>query len=127
MQAVNGLHSSIFKPFKRWTDHTYMEVRWVGRRHATRSATGKHWWPSITVQQERDITLYLLLWGEAANLRFMPELLFFLFAVARAHVRDAFDMAGLLSALDAQARATTTNPPRNRQGGPALRRRRQAL
>eukprot|EP00965_Chrysotila_dentata_P241697 6204428-Pleurochrysis_carterae.AAC.1 len=32
---------------------------------------------------EREIILYLLIWGEASNLRFMPELLCFLFEIAR--------------------------------------------
>ena len=34
------------------------------------------------------MALYLLLWGEAGNLRFMPELLCFLFETANAHVRQ---------------------------------------
>ena len=46
----------------------------------------KHAWQQPdTRQQERCIALYLLIWGESANLRFMPELLFFLFAIANAH------------------------------------------
>ena len=39
-------------------------------------------WCGITPEQddnERDIALYLMIWGEAANLRFTPELLCFLF------------------------------------------------
>jgi len=35
-------------------------------------------------QQLEEVALFLLLWGEAANLRFMPEMLYFLFECARA-------------------------------------------
>ena len=39
--------------------------------------------------------LFLLIWGEAANLRFMPELLFFLLEIMRAHcVHQAGGQAG---------------------------------
>lgn len=38
-----------------------------------------------TDEQLRELLLYLCIWGEAANLRFMPSLLAFVFEVARAH------------------------------------------
>ena len=37
------------------------------------------------------LMLYLLLWGEAANLRFMPEMLCFLFELARAYAAEMQD------------------------------------
>ena len=33
----------------------------------------------------QEIALHLCIWGEAANLRFMPELLYFIFEVSRAY------------------------------------------
>ena len=35
------------------------------------------------------MALFLLVWGEAANLRFMPELLFFLLEMMRSYVPTA--------------------------------------
>jgi 1,3-beta-glucan synthase len=39
-------------------------------------------------QQLDEICLFLLIWGEAANLRFMPELLHTIFELARTHVPE---------------------------------------
>ena len=39
---------------------------------------GHEWQRPDTRQQEQDIALYLLIWGEAANLRLLPECLCFL-------------------------------------------------
>mmetsp|Transcript_45214 Transcript_45214/g.105606 ORF Transcript_45214/g.105606 Transcript_45214/m.105606 type:complete len:269 (+) Transcript_45214:14-820(+) len=40
-------------------------------------------WVDLSVDQmEREVILYFLIWGEASNLRFVPELLCFLFEVA---------------------------------------------
>jgi 1,3-beta-glucan synthase len=39
-------------------------------------------------EQLREICLFLLIWGEAANLRFMPELLHTIFEVVRSYVPD---------------------------------------
>ena len=48
-------------------------------------------------------------------MRFMPELLFFLFAVARAHVSDKLSKAGLLSALEADTHNTRTRTRRKKE------------
>ena len=40
------------------------------------------------------VLTFLLIWGEAANLRFMPECLAFLFEVARASLTDTSQPAG---------------------------------
>ena len=42
-------------------------------------------------EQLGDIIVFLLLWGEAANLRFMPEMLCFLFELARAYAAEMQD------------------------------------
>lgn len=41
------------------------------------------WVRLSTAQQLGEICLFLLIWGEAANLRFMPELLYAIFEFAR--------------------------------------------
>lgn len=44
-----------------------------------------HSWVHMSVpQMEEEISLFLLVWGEAGSLRFCPELLYFLFEVLRA-------------------------------------------
>ena len=92
--AVYTLHQSIFESFERWTDHT---SRGGSAKHRSRENDQSCLWKAHdTPQQLTDIVLYLLIWGEAANLRFMPELLFFLFAAARAHylAQPAAPLAG---------------------------------
>ena len=79
--AVDALHRALLRPFKRWSLHLSGESasRWNGLEE-----DAYEWDAPETTQQLIDVALYLLLWGEAANLRFMPELLLFLFALARA-------------------------------------------
>ena len=80
-KAVAALHAKLLQPFERWCAHTAVvdgeaEVRpELGRTNA--------WLRPDTPELLREIGLYLLLWGEAANLRFMPEMLCFLFELAR--------------------------------------------
>ena len=80
-RAVAALHAKLLQPFERWCAHTAVvdgeaEVRpELGRTNAWRQVDQ----PELL----REIGLYLLLWGEAANLRFMPEMLCFLFELAR--------------------------------------------
>ena len=38
-----------------------------------------------TAEQLQELMLFLFVWSEAANLRFMPDMLFFIFELARAH------------------------------------------
>ena len=56
-------------------------------RAAVVTAAGRlsTWVRLNTSQQLREVMLYLFIWGEAANLRFMPELLAYLFEIARAY------------------------------------------
>uniref|UniRef100_A0A453Q8J4 1,3-beta-glucan synthase component FKS1-like domain-containing protein n=2 Tax=Aegilops tauschii subsp. strangulata TaxID=200361 RepID=A0A453Q8J4_AEGTS len=71
----------LFKNYKRWCKH-------LGRKTSL-------WLPTIQqeVQQRKLLYmgLYLLIWGEAANLRFMPECLCYLFH----HM--AFELYGVLA------------------------------
>ncbi|KAI4983466.1 hypothetical protein ZWY2020_023958 [Hordeum vulgare] len=73
--------NKLFKNYKRWCKH-------LGRKTSL-------WLPTIQQQvQQRKLLymgLYLLIWGEAANLRFMPECLCYLYH----HM--AFELYGVLS------------------------------
>ena len=93
--AVESLHRALLAPWLGWRVHTSLDV---AAQEA--DASSDPWsFPDPQAQLE-DITLYLLIWGEAANLRFMPELLCFLFEVARAHVSsDAFLTASVTASL----------------------------
>ena len=99
------------RPIERWREHiaygaaegtysTQVHTKPILRREvSTGAAEGevadaavvtaegrlRTWVRLTTSQQLREVLLYLLIWGEAANLRFMPELLCFLFEIARAH------------------------------------------
>lgn len=59
-------------------DKTYAGV-------ATSAGPLSGWVRLSTSQQLDELCLYLLIWGEAANLRFMPELLHTIFELARTH------------------------------------------
>ena len=90
--AVDGLHASLLTPFHRWmlqnsSTGTNVQFGLADEDHRTAAWSTPH-----TAEQLNDVALYLLVWGEAANLRFMPELLYFLFATARAHCAAAAAM-----------------------------------
>ncbi|XP_077226535.1 glucan synthase-like 4 [Tasmannia lanceolata] len=80
-RAVNGLMKKLFKNYKNW-------CKFLGRK-------SNIWLPSVNtkVQQHKIlyICLYLLIWGEASNLRFMPECLCYIFH----HM--AYELYGVLS------------------------------
>lgn len=85
--AVTSLYSSLLGSYERWRLH--MSGLHLKRANVEVGVIGHEWQHPDTRQQEHDIALYLLIWGESANLRFMPELLFFLFAIAREHCLTA--------------------------------------
>ncbi|GLJ07080.1 hypothetical protein SUGI_0057310 [Cryptomeria japonica] len=68
-RALDDVMKKIFKNYKKW-------CKYLKRRH-------KLWLPQILQEvQQRKILymgLYLLIWGEASNLRFMPECLCYIF------------------------------------------------
>ncbi|XP_062216922.1 callose synthase 3-like isoform X3 [Phragmites australis] len=79
--ALNDVMKKLFKNYKKW-------CKYLGRKSSL-------WLP--TIQQEMQqrkllyIGLYLLIWGEAANLRFMPECICYIYH----HM--AFEMYGMLA------------------------------
>ncbi|OQR86621.1 callose synthase [Achlya hypogyna] len=59
--GLKQLHSATFVNYTKWCKFLGTKPRWVGQ------------------SQEAQIALYFLIWGEAGNLRFMPECLCFLY------------------------------------------------
>ena len=49
------------------------------------SGRASNWAMLDTKEQLQEIMLFLLVWGEAAHLRFMPQIVYFVFELARAH------------------------------------------
>ncbi|XP_075501475.1 callose synthase 5-like isoform X1 [Primulina tabacum] len=80
-RAVDALLNKLFKNYKTW-------CKYLGRKHSLRLPQGQQ-----EVQQRKILYmgLYLLIWGEAANLRFMPECLCYIFH------NMAYELHGLLA------------------------------
>ncbi|KAK1611629.1 hypothetical protein QYE76_035302 [Lolium multiflorum] len=80
-RALDTVMKKLFKSYKMW-------CKYLGRKSSL-------WLPTIQqeVQQRKllYVGLYLLVWGEAANLRFMPECLCYIYH----HM--AFELYGMLS------------------------------
>ncbi|XP_015901659.1 callose synthase 1 [Ziziphus jujuba] len=80
-RALTDVMKRLFKNYKRW-------CKYLGRKSSL-------WLPTIQqeVQQRKLLYmgLYLLIWGEAANLRFMPECLCYIYH----HM--AFELYGMLA------------------------------
>ncbi|KAG9441282.1 hypothetical protein H6P81_017136 [Aristolochia fimbriata] len=80
-RAVDSVMSKLFKNYKTW-------CKFLGRKHSLRLPQGQQ-----EVQQRKILYmgLYLLIWGEAANVRFMPECLCYIFH------NMAYELHGLLA------------------------------
>ncbi|KAL7612774.1 hypothetical protein Lser_V15G06702 [Lactuca serriola] len=80
-RAVDEVMTKLFKNYKTW-------CKYMGRRHSIKLPKVKQ-----EVQQRKLLYmgLYLLIWGEAANVRFMPECLCYIFH----HM--AYELQGLLA------------------------------
>ncbi|KAG0479575.1 hypothetical protein HPP92_010433 [Vanilla planifolia] len=80
-RAVDAAMNKLFKNYKRW-------CKFLGRKHSLRLPQDKQ-----EAQQRKVLYmgLYLLIWGEAANVRFMPECLCYIFH------NMAYELHGLLA------------------------------
>ncbi|XP_056696651.1 callose synthase 5 [Spinacia oleracea] len=80
-RAVDAVMNKLFKNYKTW-------CKFMGRKFSLRLPQGSH-----EVQQRKILYmgLYLLIWGEAANVRFMPECLCYIFH------NMAYELHGLLA------------------------------
>ncbi|XP_077211954.1 callose synthase 5-like [Tasmannia lanceolata] len=80
-RAVDAVMNKLFKNYKTW-------CKFLGRKHSLRL-------PQVPQEvQQRKILymgLYLLIWGESANIRFMPECLCYIFH------NMAYELHGLLA------------------------------
>ncbi|KAK7350887.1 hypothetical protein VNO77_09920 [Canavalia gladiata] len=68
-RAINAVMNDLFKNYKTW-------CKFLGRKHSLRLPQGQQ-----EIQQRKLLYmgLYLLIWGEASNVRFMPECLCYIF------------------------------------------------
>ncbi|XAR73156.1 1,3-beta-glucan synthase [Bertholletia excelsa] len=80
-RAVSAVMNKLFKNYKKW-------CKFLGRKHSLQLPQGQQ-----KVQQRKILYmgLYLLIWGEAANVRFMPECLCYIFH------NMAYELHGLLA------------------------------
>ncbi|KAG5035906.1 hypothetical protein JHK87_010816 [Glycine soja] len=80
-RAVDAVMNSLFKNYKTW-------CKFLGRKHSLRLPPGQQ-----EIQQRKLLYmgLYLLIWGEASNVRFMPECLCYIFH------NMAYELHGLLA------------------------------
>ncbi|KAI3781161.1 hypothetical protein L2E82_11164 [Cichorium intybus] len=80
-RAIDGVMSKLFKNYKNW-------CKFLGRTHNLRLPPVQE-----DAQQKKLLYmgLYLLIWGEAANVRFMPECLCYIFH------NMAYELHGLLA------------------------------
>ncbi|KAJ1405051.1 Vacuolar protein sorting-associate protein Vta1/Callose synthase, N-terminal [Sesbania bispinosa] len=80
-RAVDSVMKDLFKNYKTW-------CKFLGRKHSLRLPQGQ---PEIQQRKLLYMGLYLLIWGEAANVRFMPECLCYIFH------NMAYELHGLLA------------------------------
>ncbi|KAG2399383.1 Callose synthase [Vigna angularis] len=80
-RAIDAVMNKLFKNYKTW-------CKFLGRRHSLRYPQGRQ-----EIQQRKLLYmgLYLLIWGEASNVRFMPECLCYIFH------NMAYELHGLLA------------------------------
>ncbi|KAK6150749.1 hypothetical protein DH2020_015681 [Rehmannia glutinosa] len=81
-RAVDALMNKLFKNYKTW-------CKYLGRKHSLRLPKGQQ--PEVQQRKLLYMGLYLLIWGEAANVRFMPECLCYIFH------NMAYELHGLLA------------------------------
>ncbi|CAL9211837.1 unnamed protein product [Musa hybrid cultivar] len=82
-RAVDAVMSKIFKNYKTW-------CKFLGHKHSLRLPQGAQP-PEIQQRKILYMGLFLLIWGEAANIRFMPECLSYIFH------NMAYELHGLLA------------------------------
>ncbi|KAF8011957.1 hypothetical protein BT93_I0167 [Corymbia citriodora subsp. variegata] len=80
-RAVDAVMNKLFKNYKNW-------CKFLGRKHSLRLPQSQ---PEVQQRKLLYMGLYLLIWGEAANVRFMPECLCYIFH------NMAYELHGLLA------------------------------
>ncbi|KAJ4765201.1 glucan synthase-like 3 [Rhynchospora pubera] len=83
-RAIDAVMSKLFKNYKNW-------CKFLGRKHCLHLRHSQGTQPQ-EIQQRKILYmgLYLLIWGEAANIRFIPECLCYIFH------NMAYELRGLL-------------------------------
>ncbi|KAI4310785.1 hypothetical protein MLD38_035735 [Melastoma candidum] len=80
-RAVDAVMNKLFKNYKQW-------CKFLGRKHSLRLPKNQ---PELQQRKLLYMGLYLLIWGEAANVRFLPECLCYIFH------NMAYELHGLLA------------------------------
>lgn len=88
LSPVDILHQKLFQNYRKWAQHlkvapqfnTLPQPEAAGPRPMAGAAPLQAWYETGAAQQKlHDCFLWLLIWGEAANLRHMPECLAWLY------------------------------------------------
>eukprot|EP01052_Picozoa_sp_SAG31_P002274 SAG31_NODE_79_length_27235_cov_6.268868_3_plen_2702_part_00 len=87
--ALSALHSRQFRVFEKWRESC------VASSNSDHNNTNKQTSNAQDLSKLVDLCLWWAIWGEAGNVRFMPELLLFIFAAARETYNGAKQHAGL--------------------------------
>lgn len=74
-------HSKIFQPYIGWCNHVGLHQRPVTQ--ADTFAKSEPYSDSVACMLLNELALYMCIWTEGANLRYMPELTCFLYHVLR--------------------------------------------
>ena len=82
-QAVRRLHATLLQSAERYEVKTSGAVKRVEKQGDGTSV----WDARSTDVLLEEITVFLLIWGESGNLRFMPEFVVFTYMIALQHVR----------------------------------------
>ncbi|KAJ3679540.1 hypothetical protein LUZ60_017551 [Juncus effusus] len=83
-RAIDAVMSKLFKNYKTW-------CKFLGRKNCLNlRSQGAQPYPDLQQKKLLYMGLFLLIWGEAANIRFMPECLCYIFH------NMAFELRGLL-------------------------------
>lgn len=74
-------HSKIFQPYMGWCSHVDLPAR--PQTQADTFAKSEPYSDSVAHMLLNELGLYMCIWAESANMRYMPELICFLYHVMR--------------------------------------------
>lgn len=83
------LHSKIFQPYFGWCNHVGLPFR--PQSHEQIFAKSNPYTDQVVHMLLNELALYMCIWTESANLRYMPEMLCFIYYTMR--FSPAFDSA----------------------------------
>lgn len=81
MQAVWDMHSRVFQNYFDWCKHINLPYRPISQ--SANFAKSEPHSDEVVMMLVKELALYFCIWTEAANLRYMPESLVFVFWTMR--------------------------------------------